>query len=65
MCVVHDFLNDPRGCNAIFTADPAAAVFMVSGLRPNRSAALLGAGRAAKFAPQWRALANGVSYSYM
>jgi outer membrane autotransporter protein len=55
--VLHDFLDDPRGYTARFTADPAATAFPVSGLQPGRTAALLGAGLTVQLTPGWRAFA--------
>jgi hypothetical protein len=55
--VLHDFLDDPRGYTARFTADPTATAFAVSGLQPGRTAALLGAGVTAQVTPGWRAFA--------
>jgi uncharacterized protein with beta-barrel porin domain len=55
---VYDFLNDPRGFNATFTADPTATSFAVSGLQPNRTSGIVGTGVTVQFAPRWRAFAN-------
>jgi outer membrane autotransporter protein len=56
--VLHDFLDDPRGYTARFTADPAATAFPVSGLQPGRTAALLGAGLTVQLTPGWRGFVN-------
>jgi len=56
--VVYDLLDDQRGLNASFVADPAATNFAVTGLQPDRTAALLGAGVAARFTPVWQAFAS-------
>ncbi len=56
--ILYDFLNDAGGYTASFLADPTATTFPVTGLQPDRTAALLGGGLTIGFAPQWRAFAN-------
>ena len=51
---MQDFLNDPRGFTAHFTADPTATAFPVTGINPDRTAVMLGAAISAQLAPMWR-----------
>jgi outer membrane autotransporter protein len=55
---LYDILTDPRAYTATFAADPTATVFPVTGILPDRAAALLGAGLTARFTPMWRAFLN-------
>ena len=56
--LLYDFLDDPRGFNASFVADPTLTSFPVTGIRPNRTSEMLGASVKFRVAPLWLAFVS-------
>jgi len=56
--LLYDFLNDPRAFTAAFLSDPTMTPFTVTGITPDRTAALLGASLGARLDQRWIAFVN-------
>jgi outer membrane autotransporter protein len=56
--LLYDFLDDPRGYNASFVADPTMTFFPVAGIQPNRTSERLGGSVNVRLAPLWLAFTS-------
>lgn len=54
----YDFLYDARALTASFAGDPTATAFVVDGITPDRTSAVVGTALEYRFAPAWRVLAS-------